>query len=156
MASKQYLFRGKAVYPMLFKPDNYGGAERWKIGVALDDDSLLLFKNTGLRLKVGELGGFDNVVTFRRPTQKTFNGEVVEFDPPKVEGVPEGAAVGNGSEVEVVVTVYDTRMGKGHRLESVKVTKLVEYEGKTEQRPKIITPEDIKKSGSVTDDEVPF
>jgi len=148
MASQKYLFRGKAVYPKVFKPDEYGGVKRWKIGVALDDDSLLLFKNTGLKLKVADVGEFKNVVNFRRPTEKMINGELVEFDPPKVEGVPDGAAIANGSEVEVVVTVYDTRMGKGHRLESVNVTKLVEYEGETEQRPAIITPEDIKKTGA--------
>lgn len=35
--------------------------------------------------------------------------------------------IGNGSEVEVTVAVYDTQMGKGQRLESVKVLDLIEY-----------------------------
>jgi len=35
--------------------------------------------------------------------------------------------IGNGSEVEVRVAVYDTAKGKGHRLESVKILDLIEY-----------------------------
>lgn len=35
--------------------------------------------------------------------------------------------IGNGSTVEVTVSVYDTSKGKGHRLEEVKVLDLIEY-----------------------------
>ena len=38
----------------------------------------------------------------------------------------DGTLIGNGSEVEVALTVYDTKVGKGTRLEGVKVLNLVE------------------------------
>jgi hypothetical protein len=53
-----------------------------------------------------------------------------EWNPPKLtlNGEPFDDLVGNMSKGEVIISVYDTDMGKGHRLESVNVTDLVRYE----------------------------
>lgn len=40
----------------------------------------------------------------------------------------DGVNIGNGSKAKVYFSVYDTKMGKGTRLEGVQVTDLVEYE----------------------------
>lgn len=58
--------------------------------------------------------------------------ELVHFGPPKVidkDGVPVTQLLGNGSEVVIKVVVYDSKKGKGHRLEAVQVHKLVVWEG---------------------------
>jgi hypothetical protein len=56
--------------------------------------------------------------------------QLVAFGPPTVidkDKNPVTALVGNGSKVTAKVAVYDTRMGKGHRLETVRVDELVEF-----------------------------
>ena len=156
MATKYYTFKGKAVYPMLRTPDDFNGVKRWKIGVKLDEESEKLFKESGLRLrpkfaseKYGLPKELDGYYVFSRPTEKVISGETVEFDPPEVENWDGHTIIGNGSEVEVVVDVYDTRMGKGHRLRKVKVLDLVPFDGDTKTNQ---TDEATKE----LDDEVPF
>lgn len=172
MATKNFVFRGKAVYPMLIKPDEYMGNKYWKIGVALDDASKKLFKMSGLSLRPREHEDekLSPYVTFKRKIDGKF---VTEDDPPFVDNWdPEEGPIGNGSLVEVLVQVYDTRYGnKGHRLLGVKVLDLIPYEGETDQIPSIETvrPEDVdnvedssKKKGRKkikkvsADDDFPF
>jgi hypothetical protein len=40
------------------------------------------------------------------------------------------------SDVEVAISVYDTKLGKGTRLEGVKVLELIPYESETSGEPK--------------------
>jgi hypothetical protein len=73
-------------------------------------------------------------IRLRRPVQKQIKGEMVEFDPPKVvdadgNDIPDDVLIGNGSEAVVNVAVYDAGRYKGHRLQAVKITNLVEYTG---------------------------
>lgn len=162
MATTTYIFRGKAVYPMLVKPDDFNGEKFWKIGLAMDEASKRLFKMSGLKLrpKSHDDPELNDFVVFRRPVAKVIKGEERTFAPPKIEGWnPEEVVLGNGSEVEVYVEVYDTRFGKGHRLAGVKAINVVPFEGETGQ--KVIRPEDIddndsdKPSGNLND-AIPF
>jgi hypothetical protein len=125
MATELYIFRGKAKWAQLTKPDKE--YDNFKINVYLDEDSRKLFATSGLQLtpKTDEDGEF---VVFRRPNYKQIKKELVNFGPPEVVGA-DGQLIGNGSEVAIKVIVYDSKKGKGHRLESVKVLNLVPYEG---------------------------
>lgn len=127
MASSYYYLSGKAKWAKLFKPDDK--YKNWQIQVYMDDPSMKIFDESGMTMqkKQDEDGTF---VTFRRPEAKVIRDELVKFNPPEVldaEGNKLDKLVGNGSEVTVKVIVYDTMKGKGHRLEAVKVNKLVEY-----------------------------
>jgi hypothetical protein len=127
LASSYYYLSGKAKWAKLFKPDDK--YKNWQIQVYMDDPSMKIFDESGMTMqkKQDEDGTF---VTFRRPEAKVIRDELVKFNPPEVldaEGNKLEKLVGNGSEVTVKVIVYDTMKGKGHRLEAVKVNKLVEY-----------------------------
>lgn len=69
----------------------------------------------------------DTVWSFKRPVSKVMKKEIVEFGPPEITGLIEGKLIGNGSEATVDIILYDTVMGKGHRLNKVHVTNFVEY-----------------------------
>jgi len=161
--TEHYLFRGKAVYPMLVKPDEYMGNTFWKIGVKLDEESEKLFKKSGLSLKPKKFDDpeLDGFVVFKRKTKAFFKGQEHELKPPKLEGWdPSEVQLGNGSEVEVLVEVYPTKYAnKGHRLVSVKALKVVPYEGASSQMV-IHTPEGTVEAEETSkkelNDDIPF
>jgi hypothetical protein len=129
MATEFFIFKGKAKWAQLTKPDKE--YDNFKINVYMDDDSKALFSTSGLQLepKTDEDGEY---VTFRRPNYKQIKKELVHFGAPNVvdaAGTPTNALIGNGSVVAVKVVVYDSKKGKGHRLESVKILDLIPYEG---------------------------
>jgi hypothetical protein len=98
------------------------GAGKYRLNLKIDDNSMGAYLASGLRLRPK-----DGVYSFRRPEFKVIKDEKVAFGPPKVIGVPEGKLIGNGSKVTAKIVVYDTQMGKGHRLESVTIDELIEY-----------------------------
>lgn len=127
MATKYYYLSGTAKWAKLRKPDDK--YNNFQCPLYLDKKSLELYKTLGLGLKVRE-DDEGTFVTFKRPVSKMIKNEVVEFGPPKVlnaDNTEFDGLVGNGSEVTVKISVYDTMKGPGHRLETVRVEKLVEY-----------------------------
>jgi hypothetical protein len=131
MTTTHFYFTGPVSWAKLKKPDDYQGQLSWKINVYLDKKGLKTLQESELRVrpKKDDNGTY---VTFKRSTVKEIKGEEIEFDPPTVldkNNEPLDRLVGNGSVATVKVSVFDTRMGKGHRLESVRVEELVEYEG---------------------------
>jgi hypothetical protein len=127
MATETYYISGLAKFPRLTKPDEK--YDNYSIGVILDDKSRAQFKESGMQLTEREYDG-DKFVTFRRPNSKAIKDELVKFGAPKVmdkDGNTITALVGNGSEVTAKVIVYDSAKGKGHRLEAVRVDKLIEF-----------------------------
>lgn len=129
MATEYLYLRGKAKWAQLTSPDKE--YDNFKINLYLDDDSKAIFAESGLQLtpKTDEDGEY---VVFRRPNYKQIKKDLVHFGAPNVidtEGRPVNQLVGNGSEVVIKVVVYDSKKGKGHRLETVQVTNLVPYEG---------------------------
>jgi hypothetical protein len=139
-----HYFTGKAMWAKVFLGihDDYEGEKRYTIDLVMTDDEVAKLKETGSkrRPKRNEKGEW--VVRFSRP----FEHEIVEFGGlPKVllvsdEGKPEPfeGPIGNESDVCIKVAVYDSRMGKGTRLEAVRVDKLIAYE-----KPSGVEGEDI-------------
>lgn len=148
MATETYKFTGKSKWAKVYDPEEFRGASNWKINVYLDDAEIAKRKKAGIQSKTysDEDGTY---VTFKRPQTKLIKGVLNEFAPPKIfdaegnclvdykksadgtsfERVGKPVLIGNGSVVEATVTVYDTQMGKGQRLESIKIIDLIEYEG---------------------------
>jgi hypothetical protein len=129
MSTKYIYLRGKVKWAMVRKPDEK--YNNYKVNLYFDEASQKVFRESGLRLeaKNDEDGEF---YTFRRPASKLIKGEAVNFGPPKLLNAdnsefPDDKLVGNGSDVTIKVTVYDTVKGKGHRLEVVRVENLVEF-----------------------------
>lgn len=137
MATSIYYFKGKSLWAKVYDPvptydkDN----EEWTICLIPDEETKGLIKSSGVRIKerVVETGDFEGQTyfQFRRVKNKEIKGEEVTFDPPDVVG-PNGeqflAKIGNGSTIVVKVSVYDTKMGKGHTLEGVQVIEHIPYE----------------------------
>lgn len=72
----------------------------------------------------------------KRYHEQFLNKESVIFGPPKITlnngtgNVPFDGNIGNGSVVILDIAIFDTRKGKGHRVESLEILELVEYDGK--------------------------
>jgi hypothetical protein len=143
MATDTYYFTGECKWAMVHKMDEKYG--NYKINLYMDKASKDSFKKSGLQLKPKKevegskpveckLSDPDAYVTFRRPHSSKIKDEIIDFGKPRVlgeDGAPTNALIGNGSQVTVKVSAFDTMNGVGHRLEAVKVNNLVEYEGKS-------------------------
>lgn len=170
MATTYYRFYGTSKWAKIQEPDQK--YQNYQIDLFMDDASWRLFKKSGLQLKTREAeeGEF---VTFRRPVQKIIKGKLVELGKPAIVdplGKSLDILVGNGSDVCVEVSVYDTIKGKAHTLEKVEVIGLVEYAkavdahaedaglGSTSGSDKSDDSRKGKVSGRATiaDDEIPF
>lgn len=132
MAKTVYL-TGKCKWAKLKDPDKKYSV--WTLDLYLDEKGLKNFAAADLELQLrdSDEGPF---IKLRRPTSRLDRktDQVVKFNPPKVidaDGEPWDMKVliGNGSEVDVKIDVYPTPKGNAHRLEAVRVTKLVEYGG---------------------------
>ena len=102
------------------------------VDLIMDDKTLKAMKDAGIRKSAKESeGGYR--VKFKRPWKDKFDREWAA-GPPKVFGPDgsewdDGALIGNGSVGVVFVDVYDTKMGKGCRLNGVQVIDHVSFEG---------------------------
>ena len=142
MASKEYMFSGEIKWSDLFVPDNYEGVENYKVTLLVDNDEYYKFKEAGIRTrpkKDEETGKW--LLTFKRPaegkkvTDRQGNEVILGGGAPKIVNkdgeawTREMPLIGRNSTVDIRVTVYDAgRMGKGHRLEALKVTNLIPYD----------------------------
>lgn len=144
--TETYKFIGKALWAKVYDADEFRGASNWKIDLELDEDNLALYKKAGIQGKIRENEN-GPVVSFKRPTTKLIKGVQQIFAGPKVldkdgkvlveykknndntgfDRVGTPTLIGNGSLVEVTVSVYPTSMGPGQRLESVRIIDLIEY-----------------------------
>lgn len=135
MATKYVYLSGRTKWAKVRKPDEK--YQNFQVPLYMDEKTLEVFDSLGLQLtKKEDTEG--TYVTFRRPVSKVIKNELVNFGPPKVlkpDNSEFNGLIGNGSEVTIKVAVYDTMKGKGHRLESVRVEKLVEYVGPPEATP---------------------
>jgi hypothetical protein len=140
MATEFYKFEGKAKWAKIYEPEEFRGSVNWKI------DQIARRKKAGLQSKVYE-DEDGTYVCFKRPKTKLIKNVLNEFSGPKIldvdgntlvsyhksqdgskwERVGNPVLIGNGSTVEVEVAVYDTQMGKGQRLESIRIIDLIEY-----------------------------
>ena len=132
MPSQTYRFNGLAMWAKVHEPDKK--FNRYTVDAYLDDPSFRLFNSTGLQLEVrdGEVDGeTKQYVKFSRPVSKIIKGKLVEYPPIPVflNGEQITDLVGNGSECQFEVQVFDTIKGKGHSLEKVTVRNLIPYGG---------------------------
>ena len=133
MSANTYYIRGKAQWAKVFEynkdknEDFHGPGGAYTLDLLVDKEELDAFTSTGSRInpKAGE-GGM--LIKFKRkhvhPTIDAFGGPPQVVDADKNEW--DGSLIGNDSEVEVAYTVYDTKMGKGTRLEGIRVIEHVE------------------------------
>lgn len=136
MATEYYNIVGKCAWAKnLFVPDVSKYGKKWSLDVYPDPDGLEVYKETGMQLKPIKKPYFDGEVgyKFRRDVEKRINGEMQQFDPPTVKNKdgtdwPDNVSIGNGTVVEANIAVYDTVMGKGHRLMGVTILEHVPYD----------------------------
>lgn len=146
--SKTYKFIGKTAYPKVYEPDEFRGSKKWKVPLYPDDETLQRIKDAGIQLKVkddsGEKSGVSGkYVTFSRGTTVNFGSGPEDMAPPIIrdkdgeilvgyddafEPTGDPVIIGNGSEVELLVEVYETKnFGNGQRILEVKILDLIEY-----------------------------
>lgn len=180
--TKLYSFRGRASYAKVYEPDEYKGQEFWKINLHPDKEVVKEIKDSGTQVRPKldneESSGVSGpYFTFRRPLSAKIKDQVVQFNPPEIfdkdgkaimvyvddKAVGEKVYIGNGSEVEVTVEIYDTQMGKGTRLRSVKIIDLIKYDPNSKEEVQKDEPEVREQKGSTTeksrktlDDDIPF
>lgn len=148
MATQKVILRGKVRYckpwpgqldtMFAFKddgsPDPRGG--NWSVDLAPDEDSQATLKALNTKAKIKE--GYIKLRRYER------HPKIGEFGPPVVTGVDEGVAIGNDSEAEIAVEIYDygDRFGKrAIRWVSINVTKLVPYiKAEDQPRPAVAVP----------------
>lgn len=147
MAQKTFVFEGEAYWSKVYEghADEYNGEEFYKITVALTDESWAIFNKSGLKLKAkpvskeepnklgiqfkrnvepkvfkDKTGGYTEIGG-GAPSVVDANGHVMTAD----------QLIGNTSKVQVKVMAYRPKKNPsmvGHRLEAIKVLKLVPYE----------------------------
>lgn len=143
-------FVGKAYWSKVYDPDEYLGVKKWKLDLVVDKKTLKTIQDLGVRKKPkdheeGTLIQFTRPVSatdtkgvtrrFAAPKIYDKDGNVIvdyEVNEAKTDFVRKGEPllIGNGSEVEITVDVYDTKKaGVGQRLESIKILDLIEYSG---------------------------
>lgn len=149
---------GRAYWCKLYQADEFRGAKRWMLELAMDkEEEWAKYKAAGIQKKIKEDAEKGKFVTLQRNTTKMIGTSLVYFAPPiiygtdgqpivhyvndegnvvrsyndeskKINRVGEPVLIGNGSLVRVVLSVYPTAMGPGNRLESVRILDLIHYE----------------------------
>lgn len=132
MATETFYFSGTCKWAKVYKPD-MKFEPQYTIDLYMDDESWDSYADSGLRLKKkededGEYVGFRRKVA--GPEWKPDMGPPTVID---AKGNEFKELIGNGSKVTIKVDVYDTKMGKGHRLETVRVDEHVKYEAPKEE-----------------------
>jgi hypothetical protein len=143
MASNRIYITGTAMWAKLFERNRDTGDYHTEtdgitsVCLLLEKEELGKLKASGSRLRPAVTD--DGLsVKFRRPWKHRsiaeFGGapQVVDKDDKPWD---DSVSIGNGSKVTVAITVYDTAMGKGTRLEGVKVLELVPYDNPNAGEP---------------------
>lgn len=113
--------------------DFHGEGGAYTVDVLLEKEELDKLTKSGSRLKPKMV---DEGIAIRFKRKHIHPAGIEELGgPPKVVGPdkePINCLIGNGSKVKVYVSIYDTKMGKGTRLEGMQVVDLIEYESENE------------------------
>lgn len=135
MATKYIKVPGKIAWANTLRvPDTYNGAERYTCQLYPTEEGLKILKDSGCGLQFGSekwaVFEGEKYVKPRRDAEKIIKNEVVTFGPPKItmNGADYDGMIGNGSVVEASLAIYDAGRYKGHRLESIRILDLIEYE----------------------------
>jgi len=153
MATKFYKFTGIGEWFKIFVPDDYNGVKRYTLNFYPDDRQAII--DSGLQLRYDRKT--NSFIRPKRDVEKRIKDEIVQFGPPEIVNFAnekwesrEMGLIGNGTKVELTIAIFDTKMGKGHRLEKVRVLDLKTYEKpETEgQKEEKKTEPSVKKSGN--------
>ena len=149
MATQVHKLKGKLKWAKnLTQPDEFRGSTNYKVNIYdIDEDE---WKKIGVQTRPREDKEGDKLYLLKRPDSKVINKELVPFGPITVVDT-EGndlsdTLIGNGSEAIVEFITYDTSMGKGHRVNKVTVTNLIEYSPPVEGVPATESGSDIDAS----------
>jgi hypothetical protein len=133
MSTQTIYITGKAKWAHLYESqmDTKFG-EKFHVSIYPDEASMIALKSSGSRLqaRTDEDGTF---FKFSRDNKKEFKGEEEILGAPEVVVVEEGVKkpfdkiIGNGSTLTLRLSVYDSKFGKGTRLEAVRVDEHVPY-----------------------------
>lgn len=132
MASETIYLKGKANWVKVFphnkdkKEEFHGPGGAYTLDLLVDKENFDKFAASGSRVRPKSTEEGPVLKLRRKHTHsiEALGGPPQVVDKDKNEW--DGTLIGNGSDVEVAVTVYDTKMGKGTRLEGVRVINLVE------------------------------
>lgn len=133
MAMKIIFISGECAWAKLDTPDTkFSTAGVYTIDVFLDEANRQKFNEAGIQLKVKEKDG-KTFATFRRVHSKLVKGVSTVVGPPPIHyadgtSLKGNQKIGNGSEVTLKISVYDTPKGKGSNIEAIRVDHLVPYE----------------------------
>lgn len=139
MATKYFRFKGKLLWPgNLFVPDTppfEGAPSSYKANIIPDDESRKTFKESGIRTAIqkDKNSGEEYLVFKRNKDPKILaSGDQIGGGAPRVVDTdgnpwPREIAIGNGSEVDVLVTTFKGGSFTGHRLEEVVIRELVPF-----------------------------
>ena len=158
MPTQYLKFTGKSRWNKhIYTTDDAFGAQKFKCGLWIDKETLEEYNKSGIQKKVksDEKGDY---VEFTRDAVKMIKGAPVFFVPPTVYNKDGSVAInytegdevvrsyndpnrkakivrngdpiiiGNDSDLEVTVAVFDTMKGKGQRLESIRIIDLITYD----------------------------
>lgn len=164
---------GTVRWAKVYTPDEFRGAVRWSIDFYPESDEVIKqIKEAGIQKTLKDKGE-GKYLNFTRSTTKFMKDRLVYFTPPiiydadgdmmvyytddnedkvirsyedkdfNVKRVGEPVLIGNGSKVEITLSVYPTAMGPGNRLESIKILDLVTYERppEAEESKEVVGPE---------------
>lgn len=174
MATTYYNVKGRIKWPKLYEPDEYAGAKRYMVNFyPFDGAEWEKVQKSGIQstVKEDEDGKY---IVLRRPASKLIKDDLVIFCPPEITGavnvhyvdkngekvrsynkgektverVGDPVNLGNGTLVVVNFCVYDTRQGKGGRLENLKVLDLVVFD-----KPEVVKEEDTAEDEVTVDNE---
>lgn len=139
----KYYFKGKVKWAKVYdtpKDDTFKDKKgrtitkkaAWSLDLYMDDQSMAAYKKSGIQRKIREDADGHEFVQFDRPLKIKIKDEERTLEAPKIldseNNEYEGEArIGNDSLVTISVDVYDTQMGKGSRLEAIRIEELVEY-----------------------------
>ena len=126
MGTTEHTIEGIASWAKITVPDDFNGVKRWKINIAMDDANLKIYKASGCRVGVKDEENGPTVSLSKKCEAPKW---ATTWEAPKVtlNGADFDGLIGNGSKVKVSFSVYDTSMGKGHRLGNIDILDLVPY-----------------------------
>lgn len=117
-----------------FRTDNmdtkYG--EKFSVVMLLDRKAEKALLDAGYRGKIKDTEE-GLVTTFSRKNEDEYGG-----GPPRVytpDDTEYTGNIGNGSNLSILLEIYDSRFGKGCRMKEVRINKLVEYKRSDEAPP---------------------
>lgn len=153
--TEYHSFEGKVYLAKVYEPEVVFHKLQWTLMFEPKDDvELGKVLATGLKIKPVKDKYTDKMrVSFRRPTEREFSDETVQFNPPAIYGavtskfidretnkgiysytkgkapktmayVGDAVPITNGTTAKVNISVYETGQGKGHRLESLYIMEL--------------------------------